>query len=69
VPAPVLAELSGPNAPLSVRRWIVALSAWLEVSEIPAKHKPDPALKDIHAGELAAISLAAKLKADLLAYG
>ena len=66
VPAPVLAELSAPNTPQSVSRWIVALPAWLEVSEIPANNKPDPTLKDIHAGELAAISLAATLKADLL---
>jgi predicted nucleic acid-binding protein len=66
LPEPVQAELSAPNAPQPVRRWIAALPAWLEVRETPAEHEPDPALQGIHAGELAAISLAMALKADLL---
>jgi predicted nucleic acid-binding protein len=66
LPEPVLAELSVPSAPPSVRRWTVALPAWLEVRKVPSDYEPDPMLKDIHAGELAAIHLATALKADLL---
>lgn len=66
LPEPVQAELSAPNAPQPVCKWIAALPAWIEVREAPAEHELDPALKGIHAGELAAISLAMALKADLL---
>ena len=34
--------------------------------QTPSNDEPDPAFKDIHAGELAAIRLATTLKADLL---
>jgi len=66
LPAPLQAELSAPNAPDAVRTWINNLPAWLEVRETPAGFDTDPALKGIHAGEQAAIGLAAALKADLL---
>ena len=66
LPEPVQAELSAPNAPQPVCKWIAALPAWIEVREAPAEHELDPALKGIHAGELAAISLALALKVDLL---
>jgi predicted nucleic acid-binding protein len=66
VPTPVLAELSASNAPSPVRGWIATLPAWVEVHKTPPNDEPDPAFKDIHAGEVAAIRLAMTLKADLL---
>jgi predicted nucleic acid-binding protein len=55
VPTPVLAELSASNAPSPVRGWIATLPAWVEVHKTPPYDEPDPAFKDIHAGEVAAI--------------
>jgi predicted nucleic acid-binding protein len=66
LPPSVQAELSAPNAPNIVRNWITDLPIWLEVRDTPSGFDTDPALRGIHAGERAAISLATMLKADLL---
>ena len=62
LPSAVHAELSNSRAPLSVRRWIAAIPAWLEIHDIPGL----PQLSGLHAGETAAIVLAKSLHADLL---
>jgi predicted nucleic acid-binding protein len=66
LPEPVRTELCAPNAPSLVRNWINNLPAWLEVRATAAEPDADPALRSIHEGERAAISLATIVKADLL---
>jgi predicted nucleic acid-binding protein len=62
VPPEVSAELHQSNRPRAVRDFVASRPAWL-VERVPAAIQPIPAL---HAGEVAAISLAQELKADLL---
>jgi predicted nucleic acid-binding protein len=62
IPPEVSAELRQPNRPRAVHEFITSRPAWLH-EQAPATIEPIPAL---HAGELAAISLAKELKADLL---
>ena len=62
LPSIVLSELSHELAPASVRRWAVAVPAWLEVAESPAATLS----AGIHKGEAAAIELASRLHADLV---
>lgn len=62
IPPEVSAELHHPKRPQAVRDFIAARPAWL-LERAPAAIEPIPGL---HAGELAAISLARELKADLL---
>ncbi len=62
IPSAVAAELRHASRPQAVRDFIASRPAWL-TEQSPATIEPIPAL---HAGELAAISLARELKADLL---
>lgn len=62
IPPEVSAELHQPNRPQIVRDFLAVQPAWLR-ERMPVAIEPIPAL---HAGELAAISLARELKADLL---
>ena len=62
VPPQVLAELLQSNRPQSVHDFFAAPHVWL-IERIPTAIEAIPTL---HAGELAAISLARELKADLL---
>lgn len=59
-------ELASPKAPLSVAQWIANPPAWLEVRDDSPGEPDDVSLKEIDAGEKAAIQLAATLHADLL---
>lgn len=62
IPLQVSAELQQSNRPKAVNDFMASRPAWL-VDRAPAAIEPIPAL---HAGEIAAISLAQELKADLL---
>jgi predicted nucleic acid-binding protein len=62
IPPEVSAELHQSNRPRAVHDFIASHPAWL-LERVPTAIEPIPAL---HAGELAAISLAQELKADLL---
>ncbi|NLX98039.1 MAG: DUF3368 domain-containing protein [Rhodopirellula sp.] len=62
VPPEVSAELNKANRPEAVQRFIAATPGWFLV-RAASKIESIPSL---HAGELAAISLAQELKADLL---
>jgi predicted nucleic acid-binding protein len=62
IPPEVLSELDQPNRPAGVRSFVASRPAWL-LERVPATIEAIPSL---HAGELAAISLAQELKADLL---
>jgi predicted nucleic acid-binding protein len=62
VPPEIFDELRQPNRPELVRTFAAAPPQWL-VERKPALVEPIPAL---HAGEVAAINLAAELNADLL---
>ncbi len=62
VPPEVSTELRHPNRPQVVREFIASRPAWL-VERMPSAIEPIPSL---HAGEVAALSLARELKADLL---
>lgn len=62
VPPEVSAELRHSNRPQTVRDFVASSPAWL-LERSPTMIESIPAL---HAGELAAISLAQELKADLL---
>lgn len=65
LPDAVLRELSTVDAPREIQTWTASLPDWLEVLECPPivlEHLP----KDLHEGELAAITLATALKADLV---
>ena len=64
IPAAVLAELSQPEAPPSVQRWLAGRPAWLEMREVEGP--PSPALSGLDAGEAEAIQLAEEQHADLL---
>ncbi|MEI8372823.1 MAG: DUF3368 domain-containing protein [Planctomycetota bacterium] len=62
IPLEVLSELKQSNRPAGVRSFVASRPAWL-LERVPATVESIPSL---HAGELAAISLAQELKADLL---
>ena len=62
IPPEVSAELHQSERPQAVRDFIASRPTWL-LERAPVAIEPIPAL---HAGELAAISLAQELKADLL---
>jgi predicted nucleic acid-binding protein len=62
VPPEVIAELRAPARPAQVRTFVTPGPSWL-VEKAPVAVENIPLL---HAGELAAISLARELKADLL---
>ena len=62
LPSAVQIELSDARAPLSVRRWIAEIPAWLEVHDTTGL----PQISGLDAGETAAIALAKFLHADLL---
>jgi len=66
LPSTVQNELASRKAPAAVRQWIANPPAWLEVRDAPASALDDAALKNIDAGERAAIRLALSLHADLL---
>jgi predicted nucleic acid-binding protein len=62
IPPEVSAELLNFKRPQNVRDFMTTPPAWL-LEQAPTNIKPIPSL---HAGEIAAISLAQELKADLL---
>src|SRR5207244_5984193 len=63
IPPAVAAELSHSGTPRSVREWLSAKPAWLNIR---APAQIDPTLDFDDAGEREAISLALELKADYL---
>jgi predicted nucleic acid-binding protein len=66
LPVTVQGELSSGKAPAKVRHWITNSPDWIEVCESPLSDADDVSLKEIDAGEKAAIQLSISLKADLL---
>lgn len=61
IPAAVHRELQSPAAPDSVKRFLAAVPAWLEVCPSP---EVDPALRHLDSGEREVISLALVTNAD-----
>lgn len=66
LPSAVRAELADPDAPPSVRNWIAAPPAWLDVQEMPARQFEQASVEGLDEGEAAAIALAIWLDADLV---
>ena len=66
LPSAVEAELSDPDAPPSVRTWIAAPPAWLDVYETLRRQFDQASVEGLDQGEIAAIALAISLDADLL---
>ena len=64
MPNAVRNELFHPTASAAVRDWIIAVPAWLEVTQVAAID--DVALQALDAGERDAIALALSLHADLI---
>ena len=62
IPPEISEELSRPQRPQVVREFIASRPVWL-IERVPVTTQPIPGL---HAGEIAAITLAKELKADLL---
>jgi predicted nucleic acid-binding protein len=62
IPRAVWKELEAEGAPASVQEWRANLPAWIEVCEVT---DPDPTLA-LDPGEQEAITLAERLKADLI---
>jgi predicted nucleic acid-binding protein len=62
IPPAVLSELHSANRPAAVRNFVAQPPSWL-LERAPSKIEP---ITGLHAGELAAISLALELRADLL---
>lgn len=62
IPNAVRIELSHPLAPLSVRAWMNAPPAWLEIHNT----RDIPPIAGLDEGEAAAISLALSIHADML---
>ncbi|HEX8137560.1 MAG TPA: DUF3368 domain-containing protein [Pyrinomonadaceae bacterium] len=60
VPQAVWSELQSGGAPVPVQEWVANLPGWVEISEVP-----DSTLK-LDPGEQEAITLAERLKADLV---
>jgi predicted nucleic acid-binding protein len=66
LPSAVQAELTDPDAPLSVRNWIADPPAWLDIHETPGSQFDHGSVEGLDEGETAAIALAISLGADLL---
>lgn len=64
IPPAVFAELGDPDAPPSLRNWIVSPPAWLEIH--PVHPRPPEDLDFLEAGEREAIFLTEDLGADLI---
>lgn len=64
IPSLVYDELRHPSAPTSVREWVNALPAWLEV--LPVSVSSDPAFQSLDEGEKSALTLGMILGADLI---
>jgi predicted nucleic acid-binding protein len=62
IPQAVWAELQDAAAPIAVQKWIANLPGWVEIREVP---DPDITLR-LDAGEQEAITLAERVKADLI---
>jgi len=65
VPEAVDAELRNPLAPPPVQAWASPLPSWVEVKQVP-NAPDDAALRQLGAGERAAIVLALSIHADLV---
>jgi predicted nucleic acid-binding protein len=65
IPEEVLAELSAPEAPPAVVRWLLAAPPWLKVVQAPADRIAG-ILESLDLGERAAIAVAEFTGADLL---
>lgn len=63
IPSVVKAELQRPATPEKVRDWIATPPQWLTISDPQVTLPPT---KGVHAGELAAVSLALEFHASLL---
>jgi predicted nucleic acid-binding protein len=64
VPQAVFDELNSPDAPASVRMWLVNRPAWLEIRSVEVA--TDPSLDYLGRGEREAIALAQSAKAERL---
>jgi predicted nucleic acid-binding protein len=64
VPSVVLAELSHPDTPEIVSRWLLHLPEWIDIRQTASQ--PDPSLALLDPGERAAILLAQEHNASLL---
>jgi predicted nucleic acid-binding protein len=64
IPADVANELRDPSAPASVRAWMEAAPAWLDMREVAPTD--DAHLMGLDPGERSAIALGLALKADLI---
>jgi predicted nucleic acid-binding protein len=62
IPQAVWSELQSGGTPQAVQEWMANLPSWVEISEVP---NPDPTLR-LDPGEQEAITLAQRLKADLV---
>ena len=65
IPSMVQDEVTHPEAPQSVRDWMMRPPGWIDIRRVVASG-PDAALNELDDGERAAIELATSLKADLL---
>ena len=64
IPPAVWEEFQRPETPEAVRAWIAQRPAWLEIRTVG--RSPEPALRNLGAGEREAIALAEELHADRL---
>jgi predicted nucleic acid-binding protein len=64
VPSAVLAELSHPDTPTVVSRWLLHLPEWIDIRQTASQ--PDPSLALLDPGEREAIQLAQEHHAALL---
>jgi predicted nucleic acid-binding protein len=66
LPTAVRDELADIGSPLPVRNWIADPPSWLDVRAAPSDKPAAESLTALDPGEVAAISLAIELRADLL---
>jgi len=66
LPFAVQRELTARRSPSAVRNWAANPPAWVGLRATPGGIDADPLLKEIGAGEKAAIALASTVNADLL---
>jgi predicted nucleic acid-binding protein len=64
IPSAVLSELSHPETPLVVSKWLLHLPAWIDVRRVASQ--PDASLASLDPGEREAIQLAEEQHAELL---